>query len=274
MLKQERRCGFIVESGDDEDFLDFNLDDNLKKRVVYFQVGGWENALKLIDIIYKDHKTDNALAIIDRDYRDPEEFDNSENIVLTDDRDIEMMMFSSNDALERVAKTLGKKERLPQNAQGIVDIEAIRSRVEALSKPLGKLRIYSHINNRNFRFSDLNLSKIFGKKDLSLSLVRLLGQLNGQQKDSTIRITNEDWTRSQDLEFPHWIKEDGRFICSGHDTMTIFGLILRRRWRGDHHKTSREDIEKSFRLAYPEKDLKETALYRKIKNWLVSAKAC
>jgi hypothetical protein len=87
----------LVEGESDYNFFSHQIGDETANIVIS---DGCENVVEEIKTIEKDEKMRDSLGIIDRDYRLPlGKVPDSNNIVMTDLRDLETMMFATHDLM-------------------------------------------------------------------------------------------------------------------------------------------------------------------------------
>lgn len=228
---------------------------------------GWENVVGVVAKVIEENITASVYGFIDRDYREHLGISIDErNIVITDLRDLEVSMFES-DGLHRILVELGSTHKLPCLPCGSVNVEEVRAAIYAIASKLGRLRYFSLKQKKNYRFKELDFSKIIDAKTLELNNEKLIAQLNSVSGDTI----NIDFLESAFCaELPDKLL-DTRYLCSGHDISELLGLSLRRMWGSNNAKeVERDKIESKFRIGYPNEVFEETQMFRTLKRLLES----
>lgn len=233
---------------------------------------GWKGVKAILDKHSTVTTTSRLYGLIDRDYRDHHNSQIShKNIILTDFRDVEIMLFNSS-ALARVISEYGSAGKIPKDENGAIDIKSIRDTIYSISIMLGKFRIYCESNNLNIRFKELDYKKFLCDRTLVLSVDNFLLHINGRNP-SEPNLTLEQWKLSQELK---WGVADDvnnhlnhpEFIANGHDVMGILCVALRKLWGSHGDKISSENIEGIFRVGYSDDELVKTRMWTNLEGCL------
>jgi hypothetical protein len=212
-----------------------------------------------------------ALGIIDRDYRIPlGAWFQSDNLLCTDRRDLECMMFDS-PSFHTVLMELGSEQKLRR----IGGTSVVYSLVSGAARLIGALRFHSQRGKMGVSFRNLDINRLIDKKSLTIGEAELVGHLNNRQgvtgcvlpADSLERAfeaCNEALCNKGNPYFVHEL-----LLCRGHDLMEILAVGFRS-LIGSRSATesSREIIESMFRLSYLA-HFKSTELARSIEEWLI-----
>jgi hypothetical protein len=136
---------------------DYNCHQIGEEKVNIVISDGCENIVEAIKTIDNDDNLRDSLGVIDRDYRQPlGKVPDSKNIVMTDWRDLETMMFATR-AFFKVITEKGSHSKIDA-FDG--KEKGIREKVVSLAKPIGCLRYYSQKSGKYYDFQ--------GKKGLSV----------------------------------------------------------------------------------------------------------
>jgi hypothetical protein len=259
----------ILEGATDEKFFLSRLPGAVRLLVAH----GWENVVKVVNKV-NDENIRGILGVIDRDYREELGiFVLSDNIVVTDYRDIEVMMFYSS-AFRKVVVEKASQNKWPKCANGEIDYEKIRQSIVDIAIPIGRFRFHCQKEGMNAKFSDsesdIDFSKIIDYKqsfDFTSKYAYVKHLKNKYQKENK-HLEDNDWDQAQKLSLPIRL-QDEKFIVSGHELIEIFGLSLRRKWGNKNkNEVTKEKLEESFRLSYPDEEFRKTSLYQEIFDWL------
>lgn len=213
-----------------------------------------------------------ALGIIDRDYKIPNgKYVASQNILLTDHRDIECMMVDS-PSLISVLNELGSVGKISKFG----DEHAIRAKLTDVCKTVGELRYLSQHESINFTFQKLDYEKFVDKKNLILDPIKLVEHIAGAQPKGVDRISLDTLERARKARTKAK-DENGKayfihdlLICRGHDLTALMALGLRSLW-GSRKVTelSISVIEGYLRVAYLG-CFKNSNLYKNMVSWVSS----
>ena len=221
---------------------------------------GWENVVKIVSTTKDENISNFVFGVIDRDYREALnlkiEYD---NIVNTDYRDLEVMLFYS-EAFERVFSELGSVDKLPCLQNSVIDFKKIKASIIDISREIGKFRFYCQKNTLHISFKEIDYSKFIDYQFLTLDPQKLINHLNGKNI-GVENITVKMWNQSQECALPKLL-EDNKFISHGHDIMNIVGISLRKKWGSIASKDAcNEKIEKFFRVGYSDTEFQKTNLF-------------
>lgn len=253
----------IVEGRSDEKLL---MKKQFNEAPVIKVVCGWE----YIDPIIReaaDLPEKTVIGLVDKDYRHLLHEDNFHaNIVVTDYRDIENVLFESN-ALISVLAESGSTTKLPKDSDGNIHVSEIRQRISCEALKLGFYRAYCYLNEIGIDFDNLKYSKFISKEHLGLNVDKLLKHLKDKPKNHTLPV-EETWNKSQS----NWEKKDCLRIPvdvrHGHDLMEIVAISLQKLYGTQNATMDREEIESSFRMAISDEELQKYEFWKKIDQLL------
>lgn len=245
----------LVEGGSDERFLSKFVDLG-HCEIVIAQCRA--NALGALEIL-RSRRLSGVLCIIDRDYDDVlNVVRNDPEIVLTDERDLDSLLFFS-PALDRILLEIASRPKVGalmakgSNARAIV--------VDAATE-LGKFRAASHKTGASLKFKGIKYDFI-DRKTLSISRKKMIETV---LSNTTSREAGAiDWNEQID-------KFDGsglsNSVCCGHDLTRILGKALQSLIGNlSGRQSTREAVESQLRLSYGVDDFRLTQMCREIKNW-------
>lgn len=238
--------------------------------------GGWDNVYKFIekwnnnenisDLRKRHHK---VIGIIDKDYHD---FSGirlfPENIIKTDYRDLEVILFESNTALKKILTKYGSaSSNYPRKENGELDLDCIRLLIYEKAMILGKIRYQKVIN----KLDNLGINCItdegkgfdnfFCYKTFTLDerkLTSLLCQRNREINESII----SDWLKIE-------VSLDPKLLCRGHDIISILAKSFRKHFNNlTAQQVNTQKVEEDLLLAYPFSDFKNLSYAQDIFNQL------
>jgi len=268
-MSSDNKPWLILEGASDKKFFLSRLPGTIR----FFVAQGWERVVAIVNKV-KDEKIRAILGVIDRDYREELGIElHTDNIVMTDYRDIEVMMFYSN-AFRKIVVEKASQDKLPKFPNGEINYEKVRESIVNIAVPIGRFRFHCQKEDINAKFSDSNSDLDFSKiidyqKGFNFkSKYSYVEHLKNKYQKENQHLKKNDWDQAQIL-LPPFRLQDEKFIVSGHDLMEIFGMSLRRKWGNKNkNEVTREKLEELFRVSYPDEEFKETFLYKKIADWL------
>lgn len=226
----------VVEGETDQKFFCSVFNNHARVNIICAPGTGADGVIEIVQGVDRENSKNDrkisTLGIIDRDYRIPlGSIPNSNNILLTDLRDLECMMFAS-PCLGHVLNELGSLAKL-KNSGGET---SIRTTVIAACKPVAELRYHSHFAKLHLNFQSLDYEKFVDKKTLVVDDRRLIAHIAGGQVESSKKIDNK--TAAEAKRSCASAKEssgskyftDDLLLCRGHDLMALIALGLRSAW--------------------------------------------
>jgi len=211
-----------------------------------------------------------ACGFIDRDYR--EELDISvscdDKIVVSDYKDLEISMFESEALNKFLTEYASKNKILTKEKQ--IDIDLIREKVYSIASIIGKIRFYILKNDLHISLTEIEYSKFFNAKNFNICNEKLMSHINSRAKNKKNKksITIEEIECAHKDTLPTKLL-DNKFICSGHDVIAILGEMLKKQWGNNNGKEmERQNLEKLFRIGYPNDVFAKTTMYYKLYNLL------
>ena len=268
-MSSDNKPWLILEGASDKKFFLSRLPGTIR----FFVAQGWERVVALVNKV-EDEKIRAILGVIDRDYREELGIElHSDNIVMTDYRDIEVMMFFSG-AFRKIVVEKASQDKLLKFPNGEINYEKVRKSIVDIAVPIGRFRFYCQKEDINAKFSDSNsdidFSKIldYQKAFNFKSKYSYVEHLKNKYQKENQHLKKNDWAQAQVLLLPSRL-QDEKFIVSGHDLMEIFGMSLRRKWGNKNkNEVTREKLEELLRVSYPDEEFKETFFYKKVADWL------
>lgn len=251
----------LVEGDNDYNFF---ATKEFPETVVVVPACGCKNVIDAMSIIEKEGRK-KALGIVDKDYRECfGKLPSSENIFITDKRDLDALFFLSDATFNKVL--IGRVSRDKMTKSGAT-FTSIRDHVVNLAKIIGRLRVLSEGNGHNFCFKKIDYDKFIESKEVTFSTDSFVNHLKGAHRN------NACIDSAFLVEAEAYVKGLGKFateddVCSGHDMMAILAIGLRKKW-GTHSSTEmkKETVEELFRLAYSDEEYSGTALCKSILSW-------
>lgn len=230
------------------------------------------NVIHEIDKLRPTTRISPTLGIIDRDYRIPlGTLLQSPNLITSDARDFECMMFGS-PSFDAVLAEFGSDKKIDALG-GCVPIAAAAI---ASARTVGRIR-YNTMKLRNATtFQLLELPRIVDPKTLAIDPDELIKHLNARQgangfplSANAIENANEACASAVCNMGQPYFKHD-LLLCRGHDLMEILAIGFRSLFGSrSARESSRENVETLFRLNYVA-HFKSTPMAKSIEAWLAS----
>jgi hypothetical protein len=168
----------VVEGDDDRKFFKSAL--RGKEKVNLLCVWGADNVMHVIreiDRLKSTVRISPTLGIVDRDYRVPlGTLFQSPNLVATDARDLECMMFGS-PSFEAVLSEFGSEKKVAARGGAASIAAAARSSASTV----GRIRFHTQHLRSGTTFQKLDLSKVVDRKTLAIEPDELVKHLNARQ---------------------------------------------------------------------------------------------
>jgi len=234
---------------------------------------GNKNVIDVINELNSRGYSD-ALGIIDSDFRNLDnEIPENENILLTDEHDLEIMIFKS-EAFETIITHYAQPSKLESFIKEN-DNQELRDIFLNLAMPLGYLKWANKRNNLGLVFKPLKVDgnplsiadfippstlKFTSYEDMTQSVI------NYTVNKSELKTTKDAAVKAAKkmIDNAHSLLQ----ICNGHDVIHIISLSLRRKISNlNSNSINPEQLEKEFIFAYDSRYFEQTELYKQIKLW-------
>lgn len=256
-MTKEVKPWLIVEGDSDIRFFEQRF--NSHNPITYEERNGWEGVVDLLSEWHllsateKNGKT--VIGVIDRDYHEVIKTVIPKDIVTVDHRDIEIVMFESDEALNKVLLELGSKEKIPK-INGQFDLKQVRQVIYDLAYPLSKLRFLNALSKDiNIKFSKpFNFKKVIELNPLCLKQEKLIERISMDSCCSTDQIVE---LMANDIEVEWNVHTK---IANGHDVISILGKSLQKHFGNvsDSKFVEGDRLESIFRMAYPNQEFENS----------------
>jgi 5S rRNA maturation endonuclease (ribonuclease M5) len=256
LLRGNHEGVFLIVEGHSDKLIYERLVNKQEVRVTI--ASGKNNAIKALSILEKEDNFRRVVAVIDADFsRIEQQIPHSNNLFLTDEHDLEMMLIKSA-AFDKLLKERGSEEKIKAFT------EDIRETLLKLGQEIGKLRWLSLRNKLDLKFEGLNFKNFIDQKNLSINIDKLIISIkNHSQKPSL-----DEQQIKQDLSVISDENHDPWQLCCGHDFIDILAIALCKvlgTWNANDVKT--EVLERELRLAYELSYFYQTQIYQLMVNW-------
>jgi hypothetical protein len=244
----------ILEGDDDRKFFKSALTG--KDKVNFICAWGADSVTELvqrIDVLRTQGKFTPTLGVIDRDYRIAlGTLHASPNLLVSDFRDIECMMFGS-PALEAVLSEFGSAAKILALG-GAASIAALAL---GAASEIGKLRFFSQKAGVAASFKKLDIGRLVDRKTLMIKAESLVAHLDARQgvegnpfpANAIVASTAACAAAKCDQGNPYFTHP--LLLCRGHDLMEVLAIGFRSLFgTRSAAESSRENIETLFRLGY------------------------
>jgi 5S rRNA maturation endonuclease (ribonuclease M5) len=256
LLRGDHEGVFLIVEGHSDKLIYERLVNKQEVRVTI--ASGKNNAIKALSILEKEDNFRRVVAVIDADFsRIEQQIPDSNNLFLTDEHDLEMMLIKSA-AFDKLLKERESEEKIKAFT------EDIRETLLKLGQEIGKLRWLSLRNKLDLKSEGLKFVKFIDKEKLSINIDKLIRSIkNNSQKPSL-----DEQQIKQDLSVISDENHDPWQLCCGHDFIDILAIALCKvlgTWNANDVKT--EVLERELRLAYELSYFYQTQIYQLMVNW-------
>ena len=255
LLRSDHEGVFLIVEGHSDKLIYERLVNKQEVRITI--ASNKNNAIKALSILEKENFC-RVFAVIDADFlRIEQHIPDSDNLFLTDEHDLEMMLIKSA-AFDKLLKERVSEEKIAAFSKDI------RETLLKLGQEIGKLRLLSLRNELNLKFEGLNFSKFIDKKNLSIDIDKLMISI----KNHSQKLSLDEQQIKQDLSVISDENHDPWQLCCGHDFISILAIALWKvlgTWNANDVK--KEDLERDLRLAYELSYFYQTQIYQLMVNW-------
>lgn len=256
LLRGDHEGVFLIVEGHSDKLIYERLVNKQEVRVTI--ASGKNNAIKALSILEKEDNFRRVVAVIDADFsRIEQQIPDSNNLFLTDEHDLEMMLIKSA-AFDKLLKERGSEEKIKAFT------EDIRETLLKLGQEIGKLRWLSLRNKLDLKFEGLNFKNFIDKEKLSINIDKLIRSI----KNNSQKLSLDEQQIKQDLSVISDENHDPWQLCCGHDFIDILAIALCKvlgTWNANDVKT--EVLERELRLAYELSYFYQTQIYQLMVNW-------
>jgi 5S rRNA maturation endonuclease (ribonuclease M5) len=256
LLRGDHEGVFLIVEGHSDKLIYERLVNKQEVRVTI--ASGKNNAIKALSILEKEDNFRRVVAVIDADFsRIEQQIPHSNNLFLTDEHDLEMMLIKSA-AFDKLLKERGSEEKIKAFT------EDIRETLLKLGQEIGKLRWLSLRNKLDLKFEGLNFKNFIDKEKLSINIDELIISI----KNHSQKLSLDEQQIKQDLSVISDENHDPWQLYCGHDFISILAIALCKvlgTWNANDVKT--EVLERELRLAYELSYFYQTQIYQLMVNW-------
>lgn len=221
---------------------------------------GKDHAIDVLDILEKENFK-GLLVIVDADFWHLDGFKpDNVNLLLTDTHDLETMILSASEVLDKILSEFGSDKKMKLIAKPVINL------VLECASPIGFLRWISSPSkdNLNLKFRGLAFESFVDKAKLHININKFIEDVRNHSGDVDI---NEKAIKNKIKSLK---KEnlDPWQVCSGHDMVQILAIGLRFVFGNRKSKTlTAEILEGMLRVAYEYSHFRLSRLHQSIKKW-------
>ena len=187
LLRGDHEGVFLIVEGHSDKLIYERLVNKQEVRVTI--ASGKNNAIKALSILEKEDNFRRVVAVIDADFsRIEQQILDSNNLFLTDEHDLEMMLIKSA-AFDKLLKERESEEKIKAFT------EDIRETLLKLGQEIGKLRWLSLRNKLDLKFEGLNFKNFIDQKNLSINIDKLIISI----KNNSQKLSLDEQQIKQDL---------------------------------------------------------------------------
>lgn len=250
---------FLLVEGDSDKkvYQNFVNESNCRFQICKGKPSSKQRVIQVLDILNKDN-IEGIIGIVDADFDHLEKTQYSHNnLFLTDDHDLEMMLIKS-PALDKLLNEFASEDKLNNLELNIREV------LLNLSYELGYLRWISKCDKLNLTFNDLDYKKFLDRKKFTIDCDKLIQTVINKSQAHSL-LTQDLLTKLNNKKCATFDKYQ---ICCGHDIIAILSNLLQKTIGSKNtNEVSKDDLERSLRLAYEASYFKNTHLYSLIFKW-------
>lgn len=223
----------------------------------YRDANGWENVVELAGSA-AELGLKQIWGIIDRDYHDfaNEDYSTVKNLLLTDENDVEMMMFMS-PAFEKFLFRCSTEDKTSKYSD-------LREPILNAAARIGVFRMISYREKLGLVFGGIKIGKIVDRNTLDVDVERLLNQVYAHTRENEIEIEIKP-NELKALATEEIDKYSKQLLCRGHDVMDILSIAMQRVYGSNDAQTySAEIVSSHLFMGYIPDYLHYTTMYRKL----------
>jgi len=221
---------------------------------------GKDKALDALKIL-EDDNFKGALVIVDADFWHLEGIKpGSANLLFTDTHDLETMILSAPEVLEKLQSEFGHDKKMKLLPKPVVDL------VLDCSLPIGFLRWWgeSSTDAPPIRFRELTFENFIDKAKLTVNINQLIEEIKNNLRDVEIdEKAIKDKIRSFKKE-----NHDPWQVCCGHDMVHVLAIGFRSVFGNKNVSTwTAAQLEGTLRVSYEYSHFRLTRLHGSIEEW-------
>jgi hypothetical protein len=258
MTRTLHKGAFLIVEGDTDARVYKRFVDEIKCKVI--PAHHKDNATEVLKIL-ENESLEGILVIVDADFWHLESIKtNSVNLFLTDTHDLETMIISNTEVLEKVLSEFGSTNKINQLHHPVIHL------VLEATLPIGLLRWIASPSKDNLplKFRDLLFENFVDKPKLKININKLLEEVKANSGDPEI---NEESIKNK-IKSLKKENHDPWQVCSGHDMVQILAIGFRFVFGNKKtKKLTAEILEGMLRLVYEYSHFQLTQLCRSIKSW-------
>ncbi|TRU44637.1 MAG: DUF4435 domain-containing protein [Microcystis aeruginosa Ma_QC_Ch_20071001_S25] len=256
LLRGDHEGVFLIVEGHSDKLIYERLVNKQEVRVTI--ASGKNNAIKALSILEKEDNFRRVVAVIDADFsRIEQQIPDSNNLFLTDEHDLEMMLIKSA-AFDKLLKERRSEEKIKAFT------EDIRETLLKLGQEIGKLRWLSLRNKLDLKFEGLKFKNFIDKENLSINIDELIRSIKNNSKKPSL----DEQQIKQDLSVISDENHDPWQLCCGHDFIDILAIALCKVLGSlTANDVKKEVLERELRLAYELSYFYQTQIYQLMINW-------
>ncbi|MDE0101318.1 MAG: DUF4435 domain-containing protein [Bryobacterales bacterium] len=227
---------------------------------------GKSNVVKCIERL-DAKRVEGVLGVVDDDYaslkrliRGSENAPESENLVTTEVRDLECLLWRSS-AFETVLAEYGDPSKIAAVERTFrVDI---RTRVVSLALVFGGLRCAAQVFDLDIDVSAIKIPQFLHRKTWTLDIEGLWSAVVGEDKSIKQSIKQKllSCCTSELRSVDPWL------VIRGHDVTEIMRLGLKNRFGDRQRRAGADKISTVLRTSFRSSELRSTRLWMNICNW-------
>jgi hypothetical protein len=261
MWNVNKKLYICVEGKTDKIFFNSLITDKYSIQIRVLK--GWEKVKDVISLAREENYT-KVLGIIDKDYHyiNNDGIVPNEQLLITDDNDIEMMLFNST-AYDKFLEVCGQENKLKL-------FDDKRLKILEAAFPIGAFRSISLANNYCLCFDGFDYKSVMDRENLSIDVEKLIKKIIQRtcSKGKKVNLNKEKIINQISL-----IKSDKNITsyCNGHDILDMICIAMTKLYAtASANEYNPTTIFNYLLMGYSFNEFKETSLHKEIKKWINS----
>lgn len=260
MMRTDCKETYILIEGDSDKTF-FRTLSEFPSSIRFRPVHGWEKVYETINLAQQE-KYANIFGIIDKDYHllINDGVVENEQLVFTDQNDIEMMMFFSS-AFDKFLAVCADETKLASHMDP-------RKPVLSAASIIGALRAISLDKKYNLHFDGFDCKDFIDKNTLTPDLDRLIERII-QRTRSQGKHVNISIKELADEHQSFVQSNNVSFLCNGHDVLDILGIAMNKLFASSSaNQYNADNIFHYLLVGYPVEEFQRSRLYQKLADWI------
>lgn len=206
---------------------------------------------------------DGIIGVVDSDLVDIVEARSvSQNVVYTDNYDLDALVFFSKGIIERCVEHLCNYDRFSEEDEGDGTFRGVREKSAAMAHLIGCFRLYSIMDGYHIPLDKFPFGEIYRGPTLALDATRLRAIAGARFKQAAVSdpiSVLDGWLARAALE-----QLPAERLARGHDLFSCLGLVISSEFGTNHKGETWESFARShLKLVH----VRASGLYKRVLDW-------